>query len=384
MPKKVLYIDGSVLTDLRMSGTGHVALHIARHLSTSKDFLNDYTIKLLVPFNKRREAMRHNFNKNIEIRPIWLPARVLNGLIRFNLLPPMDVFIGRGVYLFPNFKNWPLFFSQSITYIHDVAFRLFPEYIEPKNRSMLEMLAERFIRRTDTVVTVSKSSKAELLDQFSFLVPERVRVVENGVDRELFYARSTREIADLRRKYRLPEHYYMFLSNLEPRKNLSLLLDAYSQLSPEILARSALLIVGGMGWLNQGLHEKISSLNASGVRIVIPNQYVPDGEIPGLLSGAIALIHPAFHEGFGMSPLEALACETPVIVADIPVMREVVGKVGVYIEDLHDPKPLSLSMEKQYNRSYTKEQRRAFRNQALTHEWRVTLIELEKIVRMYR
>lgn len=327
-----LFIETGPLIDKRISGTGHVAMNIIKYLSTNTTFMDGYRIILLVPFNKLKAIERFGFNKNVEVRSIPIPARILNGLVRYNLLPPVDLLYGRGVYLFPSFKNWPLLLSKSITYIHDVAFKVYPEFIEPRNLSLLNSQVNRFLTRTDQVITVSESSRQELLEHFPYLREEKVSVVENSIDTELFSPQSKQRIQELKKKYRLPQKYFMFLSNIEPRKNISTLLSAY-----EIVQKKdssvGLMIVGGMGWLNDGVLKTIETMQARGVPIVRPTQWVPDTDLPGLLSGAVALVHPAFHEGFGITPLEAFASGTPAIVSDIPVMHEVVGTDGYYLKD---------------------------------------------------
>lgn len=93
-----------------------------------------------------------------------------------------------------------------------------------------------------------------------------------------------------------------------------------------------LLMVGGMGWKNEAILAQIAEINQAGERIVLPKQYVPDSELPVLLSSAEVLLHPAHYEGFGISPLQAMACGTQVVVANNSSLPEVVGDVGVYVD----------------------------------------------------
>ena len=293
----------------------------------------------------------------------------------------MDIFLGKGIYLFPNFKNWPLLFSKSITYIHDIAFKVYPEFTEPRNRTMLNAQISRFLLRSDVIVTVSESSRQEILNHYTYLSKSKVRVVLNGVDTSVFYARNEAEVNKMRKKYALPARYFMFLSNLEPRKNILTLLDAYSRLPENVRFNSALFFVGGMGWLNEDVFKKIEQLELSGCNIIRPSIYVEDDDLPALLTGAVALVHPAFHEGFGMPPLEAIACETPVIISNIPSIREVIGEVGVYLKETTNSEALSQLMLNQYNKTYTKKQKQLLRERADNYRWGATLPELEKIIR---
>jgi len=340
--KTALFVDGGSLIDERISGTGHVALRIIKFLSENDIFLRNYSLTVVIPFNKVSRLRKHGFNKNVRIKKVYLPARILNKLTTLNLLPPMDMFIGRGIYLFPNFRNWPLFNSKSITYIHDVAFKMYPEFIEPKNLAMLNSQIDTYMKRTDTVVTVSDSSERELIEFFPY-VKGKTAVVLNSIDSAVFYPRPQEDIDKARQRYNLPEKYFIFLSSIEPRKNILNLLRAYEKLKNN--TDTGLLLVGGMGWLNDDVIQKIDELRAEGKWVIRPSRYVPDEDIPALLSGSIALVHPAYHEGFGISPLEAISCGTPAIVADIPVMREVLGDEGVYLNDPNDTDMLCSLME---------------------------------------
>jgi glycosyltransferase involved in cell wall biosynthesis len=344
--RRRLFVEAGSLIDERMSGTGHVAMNIVRYLSSNQSFTNRYRIILLVAYNKTVAIDRLEFNKNVEVRRIYLPARVINGLTRFNLVPPADIFFGKGTYLFPNFKNWPLLVSRSITYIHDVAFRIYPEFIQPKNLSMLDSSIDRFLRRSDLVVTVSDSSRDETLEHFPYLTADKVITIENTVDTTLYNPQPPAAVEQIRSQYELPKQYFMFLSNIEPRKNLNTLLDAYEKIAQPGKKNPALVIVGGMGWLNNGVEQKITAMQKAGLNVIRPRVWVPDSHIPALLTGAIALVHPAYHEGFGMSPLEAMACGTPVIVSSIPAMREVAGSVGTYLKDIESADELAGLMTK--------------------------------------
>jgi glycosyltransferase involved in cell wall biosynthesis len=103
--------------------------------------------------------------------------------------------------------------------------------------------------------------------------------------------------------------------------------------------------VGGSGWLNENVMEAIDRAKSEGAKIVKPETFVPDEDVARLLSGAEALIHPAFHEGFGMTPAEAMASKIPVVVSDIPVMHEVVGDAGLYC-DPHDIESIADAMKR--------------------------------------
>ena len=275
----------------------------------------------------------------------------MNGAVRFGMVPFMDIIFGRGVYLFPNFKNWPLLFSKNITYIHDVYFKVAPEHIEAKNLDLLKRHTDGFIQRSDAVVTVSQHAKKEIEHFF----PEskgKVYTVYNGVDHSLYYPRPLEEQEGLATKYGLSrKKFFVFFSNIEPRKNIEKLLDAYRIFIDKTGERDiALLIVGGMGWGNEKILAKMKSMKDESYRVMKPDRYVPDADMPALLSAAICLVHPALFEGFGLTPLEAMACGTPVVVGDNSSLPEVMGKQYDRYVDVMDPSDIAKEMLYHYKR----------------------------------
>tara|TARA_B100000378_G_scaffold278674_1_gene282835 strand:- start:15301 stop:16452 length:1152 start_codon:yes stop_codon:yes gene_type:complete len=380
MKRRKIFIDGGPLAEEKMSGVGASTLETVRALALKKDILDTHEIHLLIAANKRHLLDRHHLDKTVHITPIYIKARIINGLTKFNILPPMDLLFGRGVYIFPNFKNWPLLFSKSVTYVHDVAFRLYPQYIQKQNLLMLNASIERYLKRTDAIVTVSNSSKNDLLGSFPELSNSKVHVVHNGVDRAEYNLGSRESSQGIKDKYNLPEEYFLFISNLEPRKNVRTLLNAFELFADEN-ASVGLVLVGGMGWNNEDVYARIDTLKRRGLLIIKPNAYVPDEDLPGLIAGSIALVHPAHHEGFGMSPLQAIACGTPVVVSDIPSLREVIGDVGVYLKDINNARELSGLMKQVYNSRITKKDRELLSAQADKYQWKDTITSLVDVIK---
>ena len=324
---KKLYIEAGSLAEERISGVGHTALNIIKALVNNNNFSRQYKVILLVPFNKVR-YIDDELRSMVHIRRVFVPGKIMNILVRLDAVPYMDIFFGKGIYLFPNFKNWPLKFSPSITYIHDIYFKIKPEHIEPRNFTFLNNNIERFILRANTVVTVSNHERNQIERYFPGSLG-KVEVVYNGINLKEFYRRDIYEQRKVGEKYGVsPGRYFMFLSSIEPRKNIERVLDAYKAYVDEAEEnrKVKLILIGGMGWNNGEFFEKIARMKASGYQVEKPSRYVPDSELPALLSGAIALVHPALYEGFGITPLEAAACGTRVIVAKNSSIPEVMGK----------------------------------------------------------
>jgi glycosyltransferase involved in cell wall biosynthesis len=329
--KQKLYVEASALTEKHVSGIGHTIVATIRALCENEDFTNRYQLVLLVSRDRRKQIARWHFPAAVRVKSLLIEKHALQVMLKYRFLPPMDLIVGRGLYLFPNYKNWPLLFSKSATYVYDVAYAIFPETIQPKNLQMLRRNLPRWINRTDRLVTISETSKAEI-HKYLQVPTSKIDIAYCGVNHTDFFPQPKAEVSKLRARHKIPEKYILFLSNLEPRKNVTRLIEAYVDLPARIRQAHALVLVGSEGWLNEGIVERIEDLQTKGYKIIRPKQYVTDEELPIILSGATILVHPAIHEGFGLGPLQAMACGTPVAVSDIGAVREVVGTAGRYFD----------------------------------------------------
>lgn len=317
-----IFVEADSIVRPQMSGVGHACLEIVRSLDKLMSNNDNLDVVLIVPFGAKRIVTKYGF-KRVRVRSLWPGGRALNYMLARTSLPiPVDLWFGRGIYVFPNYKNWFVPFSSSITFVHDIAFKLYPETVQPKNRQYLEANFKRWIRRSDKVACISKSAGKDIENNFPE-TQEKIETIRLGVDPSVYFRRDEAEIARVLEKYDMPHDYFLFVGNLEPRKNLNALLDAYKLYADKHNdSPKALLLVGGDGWQNESIKVKIRNLQDKGYAIYQPSAYVEDENLPALYSGASALVHIAIYEGLGLSCLQAQACGTHVIAADIPVFRE--------------------------------------------------------------
>ncbi|MCG3113618.1 MAG: glycosyltransferase family 4 protein [Candidatus Manganitrophus sp. SB1] len=161
------------------------------------------------------------------------------------------------------------------------------------------------------------------------LSPEKITVTPLGVD-DHFKPIVSHLLNETLSRYGLkPGSYVLYLGTLEPRKNITTLLRAYAVLSSRLRERYPLVLVGGMGWLMEGLDVEIEKLGIRSTTIKIG--YVPREDLPSLYSGAVVFVYPSLYEGFGLPPLEAMASGTPVITSNVSSLPEVVGDAGVQL-----------------------------------------------------
>lgn len=324
---KIIYIDASPILNERISGIGHLTLKTIQELVK-----NDarFDVKLMVPIAKM-SYIKYWGLENIGIVKIPLPSRVWNKIPSLPAMFPIDLFLKKGIFIFPNFRAWPLKRSKSITYIHDISFELFPAFTEVKNLDMLKKNVPRWIANSDRIITDSESSKNEIVDHYG-LSPQNIKSIYCGVDGGDFKPINKRLVSSTLARYKIERPYIVFLSSLEPRKNVERMLDSLLLLPESVKEKQAVLLIGGMGWRNENIYKKIDILRRKGWMLIKPESYVPDEDIPALLTGASFLLHPTLHEGFGIPVVEAMSCGTPVITSDIAVMHEVCGEAAIFVD----------------------------------------------------
>lgn len=344
---KTIYIDGLGLVDGHFSGIGQYILGILKGMDEliEEQINNGGTpqrVRVIIPYNEVRRFRKFAF-KHIEYTRYPMPFRVMAALWHRGKMPPLDLFYRNGVFIFPRFVSMPLLRSKSILTIYDISFELYRQYSDEGNARFLSTSVKRSIDKASKVITISKNAKKEILD-FYKLPSSQVHVATPATDPSLFYRRSVDEIAQVKQKYGIKGDYILALSNLEPRKNLGTLVEAYCALPEETRKTTALLLVGVSGWKTDALFKDIVKKVEEGYNIIRPSRYVSDDDKPAILSGASILVYPSHYEGFGMPPLEALACGTPVITADNSSLPEVVGDAGVML-DSDDTKGYTKAIE---------------------------------------
>jgi glycosyltransferase involved in cell wall biosynthesis len=328
--KTKVYVDGFAISTERRSGIGHVLLNLLLEFDKDpKGF--DFVI---VASPRAINFIKKEFNfKNIRYKKIPLKGWIFNGLVIYKLMPPVDLYLGKAIYLFPNFTRWPLLFSKSIIFIHDLAFMVYPETLRPGVLGALTRNLKNWSKRCTKIVAVSENTKRDIVKYFN-VAPGKISIVHNGVNANDYYQRGPKEIEAVRKKYGLPKDYILFLSNLEPKKNLTTLLKAYRMLPKQLSQKHPIVLVGGESWGSEGVVSEIKEMVKSGYKIVRPKHYVVDEDLPAVYSAASLLVHPALYEGFALSPLQAISVGIPAVVANNSSMKELFAGSAVLFETL--------------------------------------------------
>jgi glycosyltransferase involved in cell wall biosynthesis len=217
--------------------------------------------------------------------------------------------------------------AKSVFTLHDIAYLLFPEHHLPRNRIYLRTMMPRFLRRADRIIAVSENTRRDALRSYP-LDPEKIEVIPEGVEPRFRPDIEREALVDVRRRLGLPERFVLSIGTIEPRKNHATLVEAYASLRtrhPDV----GLVIAGGRGWLYERFFERVRALGLDGH--VVFTGHVQDEDMPALLNAAEVFAFPSEFEGFGLPPLEAMACGIPVVCSDAASLPEVVGDAGMLV-----------------------------------------------------
>ncbi len=332
---KNVYIEGLGLVDEHFSGVGQYILGIIQGIDEQlelRKIKGEKTprVQVIIPYDKVKEFKKFGF-KHIGFKTIPFSFRYASGLNHRNKFPPLDLLCGPGFYIFTRFAAMPLVFSKYAVVVYDLSFELYSQFSDEANAKFLSPRTKKAVAEAVKTITISKNAKREIVD-FYHLPSSSVIIATPAADQRHFYRRSQAEIEKAKQKYGIEGDYILSLSNLEPRKNLDGLVDAYCALPKSVSDDIKLLLVGVNGWKTEHLFQKIINKVNEGYNIIRPSHYIDDKDKPAILSGAKMLVYPSHYEGFGMPPLEALACGTPVICANNSSLPEVVADTALQLD----------------------------------------------------
>ncbi|MBO9335117.1 MAG: glycosyltransferase family 4 protein [Roseiflexus sp.] len=207
----------------------------------------------------------------------------------------------------------------SVVTIHDLSAFLFPQTFRRVNRAYTQWAIRVAARRARYLLAVSEFTRREIV-RWLHVPPDRVVVTPNAADAR-FAPPDPVQLEAFRRRTGLPDRFILFLGTLEPRKNLPLLLEAYARIARHVDA--PLIIGGAKGWLYEPILKRAEQLDL-GDRLRFVG-YIDQDDQALWYAAATMFVFPSLYEGFGMPPLEAMACGTPVIVSNSSSLPEVVG-----------------------------------------------------------
>jgi glycosyltransferase involved in cell wall biosynthesis len=250
-----------------------------------------------------------------------------------------DVYHGTAVFL-PHVK---LGFRTVVT-IHDLVSFLFPQTVPKKYSLYMRLMTRLAARSADRIIAVSQATKADL-ERTLHVPATKIAVIHEAVGPEFARPVTPGAIDAVVRRYGLRHPYCLFVGNLEPRKNLPGLIEAFAEVRRR-LAGSArppqLVLAGPRAWLHTPIFRAVET-HGLGDDVVFTD-YVPHADLPALYAGATCFAFPSLYEGFGLPVLEAMAAGAPVVAARAGSIPEVAGDAALLV-DARVPGELATAIE---------------------------------------
>ncbi len=287
-------------------------------------------------FKSRKDKTVIVDQPNFKVQSVWTPShhRFERLAMSVELAPsPLDVLHS------PDFIPPARARCPTVITVHDLAFLLYPRFLTSDSARYYGQV-DLAARGADHIIAVSESTKRDTVRLLG-VPPEKITVIYEAAHPLFTPMADPEALARVRERYRLPPDFILFVSTIEPRKNIPTLLRAFRRLRDNYKSKATLAIAGNRGWLVEEVDATIEELQlGDSVRCL---GGVPNEELVYLYNAARLFVFPSFYEGFGLPPLEAMACGTPVIVSNTSSLPEVVGDAG-WLVNPEDVEGLTVAM----------------------------------------
>jgi glycosyltransferase involved in cell wall biosynthesis len=312
------------------TGIGHYTDALAEWLARIN---RNHQYELLSPFDFAFDA-RNGKPENLSKR--YFPVRSvfrkwwLIGLPAMLQISPVDLFHGTN-YCIPVIAPCP-----TVVTIHDMSLYAQSNTHESINVARGKRRIPIMARRASVIIAPSEWTKQEIV-KYLGTRPEKIRVIYEAA-REKMEPLPLPACLEVIERHQIRRPYLLYVGTIEPRKNLLTLIRAYDEMLKASAHRPQLVLCGGRGWLDDGVFKLVEELRLQDqVRFT---GYVDDADLPALYSAAEVFVYPSLYEGFGLPPLEAMACGTPVVVSNSSSLPEVVANAGL-THDSHNYRALA-------------------------------------------
>lgn len=291
---------------------------------------NEYCLQYFDPSGKHEKTAAGLALPNVTINCCRLISATLYHLI-WSVIPlPYSLFFRNSadITAFFNYYLPPFAKGKKVLMVYDTVVKDCPGTMNFHTKAMLKLTLGRSIKRADRIITISEFSKQQIIKHYH-ADPKKICVIPCAANRNRFYPIEDKTVICRKtaEKYGISGEYYLYLGTLEPRKNILKLIEAYALALSEKPDIPLLVIAGGKGWLYEDIFRRTEELGLTDK--VIFTGYLSDDDVPVLMNGAAAFCFPSLYEGFGMPPLEAMSCGTPVIVSNTTSLPEVMGECGL-------------------------------------------------------
>jgi len=299
--------------------------------------ISQYTLRLLeefadiaqndefVVFQSRMDRSKLVDQPNFRKRSLWTPPHHrLEQLLLPLEIATVDLDVLHSPDFIPPFRRN----CKSVITIHDLNFLLHPHFLTPQSASYYGQI-DQAVRNCDHIIAVSNSTKRDII-RLTGAPENKITVVYEAAHPIYQPLQDEHLLREVRERLGIDHDFILFVSTIEPRKNVPTLLQAYKQLLDNYHAEVNLVLAGEKGWLFDEVFALVEKFDLQ-QRVRFLGRVSPE-DLLGLYNAARLLVHPAFYEGFGLPPLEAMACGTPVVVSNTSSLPEVVGDAALLVD----------------------------------------------------
>jgi glycosyltransferase involved in cell wall biosynthesis len=357
------------------TGMGIYALNLVREILYLNNTSNKFNIFFFAQDddNEWQEIINNSNNKQCHLIPIKssiFRKLVLRFFFEQILLPrkckKLDIHV---IYSFHYTMPYLTRIKRLVT-IPDMTFYLFPELHQKIKRLYFKTLIPLSLKKCSKAITISESTKTDLLHRFPYMDADKIAVIHLGVNINSPPVQAKEHLG----KYGLQEkEYFLFVGTLEPRKNIPGIIEAFHQVintNDNIKKNYKLVIMGKKGWFYQEIFETVKKYHLE--ESVIFTGYLGGEAKQALLAHAFLFVYPSFYEGFGLPVLEAMAFGVPVITGNVSSLPEVSGDAALLI-DPHSWQEIAAAMQKLLSdQELVKELSKRSLRQAQRFSWRYT------------
>jgi len=310
------------------TGVGNYCYYLLKHLLRLSDSLGladcrvtGFSASLTPPCLDGFESLQH--------RRLKIPTRALYKSWEWFRLPRIESLMpGIDVYHATNYFLPPARSVRRVVTFHDLAFIRRPELCSPKISGMFARNAGRFAAEADAVIACSESTRADTIELLG-ADPAKVVVAYEAVDEDFTPVDRAEAAEKLERAYGIRQPFLLFVGTIEPRKNLSVLVQAFSRIANEI--PHTLVLAGGPGWNSQPVFKAVDQLGLRD-RVVCTGFVSNHSDLAWFYSAADLFVFPSLYEGFGLPLLEAMTCGCPIAAAKTSSIPEVAGAAALYFD----------------------------------------------------
>lgn len=334
-----------------LSGTGRYTEELIRSITALQQPIEIYLIQ------------RGKSYFDIHINKINLPN---NKLFAYLLLPQTLRKLCNKIQ--PDLIHHPASYGyriENIPYVltvHDVAFMVNPDWFTTYQTWFYTSRIKNSMYEADQIITDSYFSANEIVKHFA-IQPSKIEVIHLGVS-DCFSPQPKETVQEIKSKYKLPNKYLLYYGTFEPRKNIHTLIHAWSKIAKHI--ECDLVLVGRKGWKTKPIFSTIEN-SPHRHRIHTPG-FISDQDLPAVITGATAFTYLSFYEGFGLPPLEAMRCGTPVIASNIPSLSEILENKAIFV----NPYSVEEVSEKIYNLLQNPDEQKKLAQYGLEHSKKFT------------